>query len=205
MSTEQLTKRPLCVICKEVELTDEEVAMYKSGLGACWYCVAETFIKIENPEMVPSAEQYGRPGETKESAMARLLAKEKFKMPIDVEAVQQGTTPAPGHQAPALTGHPFTELKFNDVDRKNFSLSFGADPTPKIKPTEIIVHGATEDTFMKFSIPLQVDTKEQQEIRRIMAGMLDVFGKLLKFGPQFASTLIELQSINPEMFLGGKK
>lgn len=204
-TTEQLTKNPICHLCKENELTDEEVAMHKNGQATCWFCTAAIFIKLEKPEMIPNPAQYGRPDETKESAMARVLAKEKFNAPIDVQAVQQGTPPAPGHQAPQLTGNPAPMLTFNDTDRKQFSLQFGVDPIAKVKPTEVIVYGATEDTYLKFSIPLQVDIKEQNEMKRILGGVLDIFGKLLKYGPQFASTLIELQAINPEMFLGGGK
>lgn len=201
---DQLTKNPLCPLCKDVQLTNEEVALYKDGRGGCWYCIAGTFIQMDMADSIPDPVTYGRSGESKQTAIARFVQKKKFG-PIDAAAVETGNPPAPGHEAPILTGKPITRMLFNDQERKEFSLAFGVDPVPKVKPTEVIAYGASEDTYMKFSIPLSLDVKEEEEIKRIMKGMLDIFGKLLKFGPQFASTLLELQQINPEMFLGGRK
>ena len=205
-ATNQLTQRPVCPVCKETELTNEEVAMYKDVTKrTCWYCVAETFAAMGMESQIPDPAMYGRPGESKDVQIQRSKQKH-FKAPIDPTAVAKGGAPAPGHVAPTIQGHPIAgQLRLSDQERKDFIKLYGVDPAPKVKPTEIIVPGATEDTYIKFSIPLPVDAAEEKEIKRILTGMLEIFGKLLKYGPQFASTLIELQAINPEMFLGGKK
>lgn len=202
----QLTQRPVCPVCKTIELTNEEVAMYKDiSKRTCWYCVAETFAAMGMEDQIPDPAMYGRPGESKDVQIQRSKQKH-FKAPIDPGAVAKGGAPAPGHVAPTISGQPIAgQLRLSDQERKDFIKQFGVDPAPKVKPTEIIVPGATEDTYLKFSIPLPVDAAEEKEIKRILSGMLEIFGKLLKYGPQFASTLIELQAINPEMFLGGKK
>lgn len=204
MDTNELTKLPICPICKERELTNEEVAAATNGRGTCWYCVADTFIDMQMEDQIPDPVRYGRRGESKEERI-KYRKEMTLKPPIDANAAINGTPPAPGHVAPAIPGKTLsTQLRFNDQERKDFANKFGMDPVPNIKPSEVIVYGATEDTYLKFSIPLPIDVKEEQEIKRIMGGMLEIFGKLMKYGPQFASTLIELQAINPEMFLGRK-
>ena len=202
---DQLTMRPICPVCKEVEMTNEEIAKKATGKGSCWYCIADTFVQMDMETSIPNPTIYGRPGESIKAAILR--SKEKHaKKPIDKEAVETGAPPAPGKVAPNLPGAPAaSQLRFSDQERKDFLNKFGIDPGVKTNPSEIVVPGATEDTYMKFSIPLTIDAAEEKEIKRIMTGMLDIFGKLLKYGPQFASTLIELQAINPEMFLGGKR
>lgn len=205
-STSQLTQRPVCPVCKEVELTNEEIALYKdASKRTCWYCAAQALAAMAMEDNIPDPALYGRPGESKDAQIQR--AKQKhFRPPIDAKATKEGGAPAPGHVAPTISGQPLaTQLRLSDQERNDFIKEFGIDPIPKMKPTEIIVQGATEDTYLKFSIPLPVDTNEEKELKRIMAGMLEIFGKLLKYGAQFASTLIELQNINPEMFIGGKK
>jgi hypothetical protein len=202
----QLTNLPVCPICKDVELTNEEVALYKDvSKRACWYCVAQSLAAMGMESQIPDPAMYGRPGESKDAQIQRSKQKH-FKEPIDPGAVSKGGVPAPGHVAPNIQGQPIAgTLRLTDQERKDFIKNFGIDPLPKVKPTEIVVSGATEDTYLKFSIPLPVDAAEEKEIKRILGGMLEIFGKLLKYGPQFASTLIELQAMNSEMFLGGKK
>jgi hypothetical protein len=200
---DQLTKRPICSLCKTEELTNEEVALYKDGRGSCWFCVADTYIQMNIRDQIPPPEKYGRPGESIDAQVERSKNKH-FKQPIDAAAVANGTAPAPGHVAPSIPGQTVHSLKLTEQERKDFTLAYGTDPVPKVKPTEIIVHGATEDTYIKFSIPLPIDAENEKEIKRLMTGMLDIWGKLLKYGPQFASTLIELQAQNPEMYLGGR-
>jgi hypothetical protein len=204
MDTAELTKRPLCSLCKEKELTNEEIAMYKNGNGPCWFCTADTFLQMNMKDQVPPPERYGRPDESVDAQELRSKQKH-FKQPIDQVAAAAGTAPAPGHAVPVFPGQQMQALKLTEQERKDFSLAFGTDPVPVARPSEVIVHGATEDTYMKFSIPLTIDAENQKEITRIMQGMLEIFGKLLKYGPQFASTLIELQAQNPEMYLGGRK
>lgn len=202
---DQLTKRPLCVLCKKIELTAEEVDdIYGGQRGACWYCVADTMLKMDQGSMIPDPVKYGRPGETIAAAIARYEKNKTDNPPIDAAATVNGTAPAPGHVAPALTGQPVNQLQFNDQERKDFAAKFGIDPIPKTKPTEIVVYGANEQTYFKFSIPLPIDQKEEQEVKRIMQGMLEIWGKLFKYGPQFASTLLELQNTTPEMLIGGR-
>ena len=201
---EQLTKRPLCSLCKEVELTNEEVAMYKDGRGSCWYCVADTFIQMNILDQIPPPQAYGRPGESIDAEIIRSKQKH-FKPPIDATATMNGTAPALGHVAPVIPGQLLQPIKLTELERKEFALTFGSDPVPSAKPTEIVVHGATEDTYLKLSIPLPIDADCEKEVRRIMGNILDIWGKLFKYGPQFASTLIELQAQNGEMYLGSRK
>lgn len=203
----QLTVNPICPICKTVQLTNEEIAKSADGKGRCWYCICDTFSQIGMETLIGDPAAYGRPNETVESGIAR--SKQKFLRPaidqatIDAVAAAPGATLAvPGKAKPLNSTVP---IKFTDAERKAFITSFGTDPQPKVVPTEIIVHGTGDDTYLKFSVPVAVDAKEEQEIKRILGSILDIFGKLLKVGPQFASTLIDLQSMSGEMFIGGKR
>ena len=206
-ATDQLTQRPLCPICKTNELTNEELTMrtLNRTKGACWFCVVNSLVQMQMEVNIPDPTKYGRPEASIEEQIA-ITRQKHARPPIDATAVETGSTPAPGHVAPILTGQSMgAQLRFTDQERKDFSLGHGFDPAPKVKPTEVIVHGATDDTYMKFSIPLPIDVKDEVEIKRIMQGMLEIFGKLLKYGPQFAGTLLELQAMGPEMFLGNRK
>lgn len=202
----QLTVNPICPICKSVQMTNEETAKAIDGKGRCWYCILESFVQMGMEQLIPDPAAYGRPNETKANGIAR--ANQKFLRPAITQDVVDAVNAAPGAQlqqpgkAKNLT---FTiPVKFTDAERKSFIAQFGVDPQPKVVPTEIIVHGAGDDTYMKFSFPHAIDVKEAEEIKRIMGSMLEIFGKLLKVGAQFASTLIDLQSMSGEMFIGGK-
>jgi len=203
----QLTVNPICPICKSVQLTNEEIAMSADGKGRCWYCIVESFSQMGMEQLIGAPEKYGRHGETIENAIAR--SKQKFLRPPIDQTVIDAVAAAPGAQlqqpGKAKSLPATVPLKFSDTERKAFATSFGIDPQPKVTPTEIVVHGAGDDTYMKFSFPHAIDAKEEQEIKRIMGVMLEIFGKLLKVGAQFASTLIDLQTMSGEMFIGGKK
>lgn len=203
----QLSARPICPICKDVPLTDEEIALSVDGKGRCWYCIVESFHQLGMEALIQPPAKYGRPNETIDGALAR--AKQKFLRPTIDQTVIDAVNAAPGaHIQPPgkAKALPTTApIKFSDAERKAFVTSFGVDPQPKVVPTEIVVHGAGDDTYMKFSFPHPIDAKEEQEIKRIMSVMLEIFGKLLKVGAQFASTLIDLQTMSGEMFIGGKK
>lgn len=215
----QLTLHPICPICHDVELTDQELGKGKdTGVLQCWYCLVDTMVKGGMGEMyIPDPASYGRSGETKDHGIQ--LAKEKWFRPINTnDALAQvtknlaqpiagqpqapGTAPGPGKpvlQMPGATNVPLT-----DAERKAYILKFGVDPTPTNKPYEIVVHGTHEDLYLKFSCPVQIDLSYERELKRIMGGVVDSFGKLLKYGPQFAATLIELENLSGSMFLGGK-
>lgn len=223
LTPDQLTKLPICPVCKREQLTNEELSREQdANKRRCWFCLVESLISMGMEAAIPEPAEYGRPHLTKEDGIN--YAKQKFfraAMPDVADAIAQAaaTSPAPtgvgpvtqpvappsptAPQKPVLVGGP-SPIKFDDTQRKEFAEKFGMDPIPKNQPYEIIVHGANEDTYMKFVCPVQVDLAEQREIQRIMGGMLEIFGKLLKYGPQFAATLIELQNMSPEMFLGGR-
>ena len=209
---DQLTKRPLCPVCKTNQLTDEELAKAGTDINKkrCYFCLCESLVNMDMIEAVPEPAEYGRPNIKRDEAI--LLVKQKFfrATPGSIEDIPAAsattTTGAPTSipQKPILTGGP-APIKFDDNERKTFTAKFGMDPVPKSQPDEITVHGANEDTYIKFVCPVQIDLAEKREIQRLLAGMLEIFGKLLKYGPQFAATLIELQNMSSEMFLGGRR
>jgi hypothetical protein len=203
---DELTLRPLCSLCKTEQLTDEEIAMYanRGQRGACWFCVARTFVLMENPGSIPSPVGYGRPLATVEEAVAKAPIP-GTQPKLDPIAMTTGTPPSPGTVAPVLTGNSVNMLSFNDTERKQFALQFGVDPLAKVKPTEVIAYGATEDTYLKFSIPLPITRDEDVEIQRLLKNALELLGKFIKYGPQFAASLQELQSMGPEQIIGGRR
>lgn len=169
-----------------------------------------------NEMFIPDPTEFGRPGETKEHGIQ--ISKEKRFRPIDTNAalaqMTQNLSQTPGGAAPAPGAAPGTKpvlqmsgvsnIPLSEAERKAFIVKFGADPAPKSTPYEIIVHGTHEDLYLKFSCPVQIDLSYERELKRIMGGVVDAFGKLVKYGPSFAATLIELENINGSMFLGGK-
>jgi hypothetical protein len=160
-------------------------------------------------EYIPEPAEWGRPGETKEAGIERAKAK-AFRPMSPAEAIKQmiqGTaadSPAqPAQPVKKVLQMPAQSAALSEEDRKAFIVKHGIDPVPRVTTYEIVVHGATDDTYLKFGCPMpSIDLAEEREMKRIMGGMLDIFGKLLKYGPQFAGTLIELKNISPEMFLG---
>jgi hypothetical protein len=211
----QLTQHPICPICHEVELTDQELVKAKgTGINQCWYCLVDTMIKSGINEMfIPDPTEFGRAGETKEHGIQ--LAKEKMLRPINPtdalaqmqRNLAQPVTATPGAaptMKPVLQGSQAVNIPLSEQERKEFIMKFGIDPAPKNKPYEIVVQGTHEDLYLKFSCPVQIDLSYERELKRIMGGVVDSFGKLLKYGPAFAATLIELENLSGSMFLGGK-
>jgi hypothetical protein len=215
----QLTVLPICQVCRKTQLTNEELAIAKDKgtQPRCWYCLVDALVQIQSEQSIPDPTEYGRPGETKEHGIQ--LSKEKLFRPINVkDAISQmnqnlaspptpatAATPAAGQSIkPVLPMSGAGAIPFTDAERKEYILKFGADPTPRNTPYEIIVHGQHEDLYLKFSCPVQVDLSYERELKRIMGGVVDVFGKLMKYGPSFAATLIELQNTSSDMFLGSK-
>jgi len=224
---DQLTKLPICPICKREQMTNEELAKNADpSQRRCWFCLAESLVSMNMEQAIPEPVEYGRPNITKEEGI--IYTKQKFfraAMPNVADAIAEAsaTSPSPTGVAPftnstspqvgqaisptkpLLTLGGAAPIKFDETQRTEFAVKFGMDPVPKNQPYEIVVHGATEDMYIKLVSPVPIDLAEQREIQRILGGILEIFGKLLKYGPQFAGTLIELQSMSPEMFLGGRR
>jgi len=221
LTPDQLTKLPICPVCKREQLTNEEVALTSDpNKRRCWFCLVESLISMGVEGAIPEPAEYGRGHISKEDGIN--YTKQKFfraAMPSVEEVIAQISTNSPAPMGtspgslppvtpptkPILTSTAPATIKFDETQRAEFATKFGVDPISKSQPHEIVVYGASEDTYMKFVCPIQVDLAESREIQRLMGGMLEIFGKLLKYGPQFAATLIELQGMTPEMFLGGRK
>lgn len=217
---DQLTKLPICPGCRKEELTNEELARASDpGARRCWFCVAKGLISMGMEGNVPDPAEFGRPYISKEEGInytkgtlfrtsmpdvAAAIAQAAEGTPPPIGTAPGQSIPTPPPQKPLLQFTGPTPIKFDETQRTEFAARFGIDPVPKSQPHEIVVHGANEDTYMKFVCPIQVDLAEERELKRIMGGMLEIFGKLLKYGPNFAATLIELQAMTPEMFLGGR-
>lgn len=217
--TGQLTLRPICPVCKKTQLTDQELARAKdTGTPQrCWYCLVDALVQLQSEESIPHPQEFGRPEETRENGIS--LAKEKTFRPINVGAalkdmqnsIQDPVAPAPAvGQSPAIPiikpilQTPPTSLPFTESERKEFAMKFGTDPVPKPAGHEIVVHGAHEDFYLMLHCPTPIDLSYERELKRIMGQLVDITGKLLKYGPNFAATLMELEAMSGAMFIGSK-
>lgn len=213
---DQLTRRPICPICKTVQLTDEELGRDSDPMKRrCWYCLAESLIGIGEEAAIPEPAVYGRPMSKQEGIEQARSRNQKLLRGSPTDIIAAITNAAPENAAvdmqtiagskPVLTSGGNSPIQMSDTQRAEFVAKFGVDPLPKSNPYEIVVYGATEDTYLKFGCPIPIELAEQRELQRIMAGVLEIFGKFLKYGAQFAGALIELQSLASEMFLGGRR
>lgn len=204
----QLTQLPICPVCRRIQLTNEELAKASDPKNRrCWFCLAESLITMGLEAAIPDPSEHGRSPMTKEEGIEEV--KQKFFRPSITEAIAEAANvespvSKKRSQEPLLQPTLSIPVKFDETERKEFAVKFGMDPTPKSQLYEIVVHGATEETYMKYVCPIPADLGEEREMKRIMTGMLEIFGKLQKYGPQFAATLIEMQNTSPEMFLGGR-
>lgn len=211
---DQLTRRPICPVCKKVQLTDEEVARAADPTKRrCWYCLAESLISMGAESSIPDPMESGRKM-TKEEGIEQAKARNAKILrasPSDIisaiteasneQGAQEVTIQDVAGSKPVLT--PTSQhVQLSDAERAQFITAFGMDPMPKDIPYEIVVYGATESTYLKFGFAVPIDLNEQRELQRIMGGVLEIFGKFLKYGAQFTAALLELQALASEMFLG---
>jgi len=202
----QLTKLPVCPSCRRQQLTNEELVKVGDPKDRrCWFCVVEGLITMGFEGSIPEPAEYGRAPMTKEEGIE--IVKQKFFRPTITEAIAEATnadSPASQKRAqdPLLQPTVSAPIRFDETERKEFAIQFGMDPVPKSQIYKITVHGANEETYLQYGCPVAAELGEEREMKRIMSQMLEIFGKLQKFGPQFAATLIDLQSTQTEMFLG---
>jgi hypothetical protein len=220
MNPDQLTKNPICPSCREEMLTDQEIARARNspGLDAqCWFCLARALVNMGHENGIPDPAEFGRANIDKTAAIGMMqfqgqrgapttlgdaVHKALSTPPAAMDRMPQQGTQAFGNKPVINMPAPIADVRLSEEERKDFIKKHGVDPTPRGALYEIVVHGAMEDLAMKLTLPVAIDAAEEREIRRIMQGFIDIIGKLLKFGAQFAATLIELQNSSSDMFLG---
>ena len=174
---------PVCITCKR-ELTDQETLDKRKE---CWYCIAETYSRLKWDGNIPPPETWGRPG-------AKLT-----------DVVQQSklaaiTTPSSsGTVAPNMS----SDITWTEEERKSYMTKFGVDPAGNVPVTVITVKNSSngDDAYMQFSVRGVVAEEYKKEFERIMRNMLNTFGSVLAFGPNFGIILDNLRLSKSDQFL----
>lgn len=175
-------KNPICKNCLKEELTDEEALMGRQTGYQCFYCIA--YLSLQANGIMPDPSRYGRAGVTKEEVLAHNA--QTFQPPQSAQETKTKSAPQlPEGMQKALidAGVVKQQLTGNNI-------------------TTIIAHGSNEQTYIKFEVPGNIPEAYQQEFERLLKEMLNLFGNVLAFGPNFTSTLQQLKKINFDMFLG---
>jgi hypothetical protein len=173
-------KNRLCPRCKR-ELTDEEMA---NKAQACWLCLAAYLKSIDETPNIPDPATYGRPN-----------GWEELKAIEDTSAIKKlsaATADAPATKESVI---------LTEDERKQMMINFGIDPESPEPVTVITVKGKNDDTYLQFSVRGNVAPDVRKEFERWMKVQLDVMGTILTFGPNYASTLLQMKMMSGMEFL----
>ena len=126
--------------------------------------------------------------------MAKTFGKDKVDMP---DAKQFGredkSLSTLNNNLPA--GHKFKEFSLDE--RLEFNIKYGWDPIKPEPPTEFVVFGDNEDTYIKlsFGAPIQIkDERLRRKFETVLKTTFDALCQMATFGPMnTAATLDKLQ------------
>ena len=138
---DQLTKLPICPVCKKEQLTNEELSKASDpNQRRCWFCLVESLVSMGMERAIPEPAEFGRPHLTKEDGIN--YTKQKFfraAMPNVADAIAQAaeTSPPPTGvgpvtqpiappaagvpQKPILTLGGAAPIKFDEAQRTEFA------------------------------------------------------------------------------------
>jgi hypothetical protein len=170
----------LCPKCKR-ELTDEEEA---KKVQMCWICLAVYLKEIGEEATTPDPGTYGRVAGYKE-----------LETQLKTQSLQTMTNSSAPTQ-PQIDTPPISTEERTEIIRQ-----FGVDPLAAAPVTTIVVKGRNDDTFLQFSTRGLISPEMRKEFERWMKVQLEVMGTVMTFGPNYASTILQMKMMSGMEFL----